>query len=128
MDFITFFSFLRLCMNFNTFFAFMNLSGYETFNVANVRLSHILPKTLSRPSFKSSCGLKKGLPRLTSSKANPGLEHFLATLKQCYSSCITDCQHEMKREINLKTPSNKYLSFLPLSILWCYQWFLALNP
>ena len=63
-------------MNFNTFFAFINLSGYKTFNVANVRLSHILPKTLSRPSFKSSCGLKKGLPRLTSSKAEPGLEHF----------------------------------------------------
>ena len=62
-DFITFFSFVRFCMKFNTFFTLVKLYFSKitltSFNVANIRLSHILHKTLSRPSFKSAYILKK---------------------------------------------------------------------
>ena len=62
-DFITFFSFARLCMKFKTFFVFIKLSFLKTiltsYNVSIIRLSHIPHKTLSRPSIKSACVLKK---------------------------------------------------------------------
>ena len=62
-DFITFFSFARLCMKFKTFFVFIKLSFLKTiltsYNVSIIRLLHILHKTLSRPSFTSACVLKK---------------------------------------------------------------------
>ena len=61
--FITFFSFVRLCMKFNTFFAFIKLSFLKTiltsYNVSITRPSLIPHKTLSRPSFKSARVLKK---------------------------------------------------------------------
>ena len=61
-DFITFFSFLRLCLKFNTFFAFTKLSFLKTiltsYNVSIIRLLRIPHKTLSRPSIKSACVLK----------------------------------------------------------------------
>ena len=47
--------------------------------------------------------LKKGLPRLTSSKVV--FRTFLATLKQIrqsYSSCITDCQHDFEKGKHLE--------------------------
>ena len=57
------FSFIRLCLKFNTFFEFIKLHFSEiiftSFNVANIRLSCILHKTLSRPSFKSAYVLKR---------------------------------------------------------------------
>ena len=62
-DFITFFSFMRLCMKFNTFFAFIKLYFpkiiFTSYNVANIRLLHILHKTFSRPSFKCACVLER---------------------------------------------------------------------
>ena len=65
-NFITFFLFVRLCMKFNTIFAFIKLSFSKiiltSFNFANIRLSRILYKTLSRSLFKSRMRLKKGLP------------------------------------------------------------------
>ena len=61
-DFITFFSFVRLRMKFNTFFAFIKFSFLKTiltsYNVSMTRLSRIPHKTLSRPSFKSARVLK----------------------------------------------------------------------
>ena len=51
-DFITFFGFIKLCMKFNTFFGFIKLSFPKiilTLNVSNIRLLHILHKSLSRP-------------------------------------------------------------------------------
>ena len=69
-DFITFFSFVRLCRKFNTLFVFI---------VSIIRLSCIPHKALSRPWIKRACALKKGLPRLTSSKVV--FRSFLATLK-----------------------------------------------
>ena len=47
-DFVTFYSFIRLSMKFNTLFATIKLS---------IRLLCILHKTLSKPSFKSVCVL-----------------------------------------------------------------------
>ena len=62
-DFIIFFSFVRLYMKFNTFFAFIKLSFLKTiltsYNVSIIRLLRIPHKTLSRPSIKSACVLKK---------------------------------------------------------------------
>ena len=66
--------------------------------------------------------LKKGLPRLTSSKV--ASKTFLAMVKQItqiYSGCIVNMI--LKRENILKTPSDKYILWL-----WCYQWFSVLNP
>ena len=40
----------------------------------------------------------------------------MATLKQSYSSCITDCQHDFEKRNILKTSSNKYWRFLSLSM------------
>ena len=61
--FITFFSVVRLCMKFNTFFEFIKLSFLKTiltsYNVSVIRLLRIPHKTLSRPSIKSACVLKK---------------------------------------------------------------------
>ena len=60
---MTFFSFIRLCMKFSTSFAFIKLSFPKiiltSYNVANIRLLGVLRKTLSRPSFKSACLLKR---------------------------------------------------------------------
>ena len=62
-DFITFFSFLRLCMKFNTFFAFIKLYFSKIiltlYDVVNIRLLRIINKTLSRLSFKSTCVLQR---------------------------------------------------------------------
>ena len=56
-DFIIFFSFVRLYMKFNTFFAFIKLSFLKTiltsYNVSIIRLLRIPHKTLSRPSHAS---------------------------------------------------------------------------
>ena len=54
--FITFFSFVRLCMKFHTFFAFIKLSFSKIIlrlMLQVIRLSRILHKTLSRPSSKN---------------------------------------------------------------------------
>ena len=58
-EFINFFSFVRICMKFNTFLAFIKLFFFQKtiitlYNVANIRLSRILHKTLSKPLFKSA--------------------------------------------------------------------------
>ena len=62
-DFITFLSFVRLCMKFNTFFAFIKLSFLKTilasYNVSVIRLLRTPHNTLSRPSIKIACVLKK---------------------------------------------------------------------
>ena len=55
-DFITFFSSVRLCMKFHTFFAFIKLSFSKIILhliMQVIRLSRILHKTLSRPSSKN---------------------------------------------------------------------------
>ena len=61
--FITFFSFIRLSMKFNTFFLFIKLSFPKliptSYNVTNTRVLRILHKTLSRPLFKSACVFKR---------------------------------------------------------------------
>ena len=61
-DFISFFSFVRLCMKFNIFFAFIKLSFLKailtSYNVSITRLLRIPHKTLSRPSIESACVLK----------------------------------------------------------------------
>ena len=61
--FMTFFSVVRLCMKFNNFFEFIKLSLLKTiltsYNVSVIRLLRIPHKTLSRPSIKSACVLKK---------------------------------------------------------------------
>ena len=76
--FVTFFSFVRLCMKFNTFFAFIKLSFLKTiltsYNVSIIRLLRIPHKTLSRRSIKSACVLKKVY--LISPAQNLCLEHF----------------------------------------------------
>ena len=58
--------FLFICKtlyNFNTFFAFIQLSFLKiiliSFNFANIIISYILHKTLSRSSFKSAWILKR---------------------------------------------------------------------
>ena len=60
---MTFFLFVRLCLKFNTFFAFTKLSFLKTIltaqHVSIIRLLRIPHKTLSRPSIKSACVLKK---------------------------------------------------------------------
>ena len=92
---------------------------FQNIDVSNIRLLRILHKTLSRPwsSFtvlmtiwtivEKRMRLKKGLPRLTSSKVE--VRSFLATLQQLmqsYSSCISHCQHNFEKgkhlENNLK--------------------------
>ena len=56
-DFITFFSFVRLCMKFNTFFAFIKLSFLKTiltsYNVSIIRLLRIPCKAVSRTLFRA---------------------------------------------------------------------------
>ena len=56
-DSITFFPFVRHCMKFNTFFAFIKLFFLKailtSYNVSVMRLLHIPHKTLPRPSFKA---------------------------------------------------------------------------
>ena len=56
---------------------------------------------------------KKGLPRLTSSKAV--FRTFLATPKQSYSSCITDCQHDVEKSKHLENTFKQILN-LPSSV------------
>ena len=62
-NFITFLSFIRLCVKFNTFFAFIKLSFLKTlltsYNVSIIRLLCIPHKTLSGPSIKSTSVFKK---------------------------------------------------------------------
>ena len=97
----------------STFFAFIKLFLPKImitfYNVANIILLQILHKTLSNHQ------LTTGLHWLTGSKVV--FRTFLATLEQTaqsYSNCISDCMI-LKRENILKTPSNKYWSFLPFS-------------
>ena len=56
-DSMTFFRFVRLCMKFNTFFAFTKLSFLKailtSYNVSVMRLLRIRHKTLPRPSLKA---------------------------------------------------------------------------
>ena len=65
--------------------------------------------------------LKKGLPRLNSSKVM--FRTFLATLKQImqsYSGCITDCQQDFEKEKHLEnTFQINILSMIMLSMILC---------
>ena len=74
--------------------------------------------------------LKKGLPRLTSSKVV--FRTFFATLKEItlsYSSCITDCQHDFEKGKHHEKHLHINIEAFFLCLwLCCYQWFLVLNP
>ena len=72
--------------------------------------------------------LKKGLPRLTSSKAV--FRTFLATLKQSYSCWIVDCRHDFEQGKHLEN-TFKWKVKLPSSVcgydVISDSWFLILK-
>ena len=109
-DFITFILFVRLCMEFNTFFVFIKLSFSKiiltSYNFANIILPAILYKTLSTPSFKNAFVLKRVYLNQLAQKLC--LEHFWRHSNRVTVFVELIDNMILKKENILKTPSNKY--------------------